>query len=192
MVSVPAYEQALHVVRLLLDHLRAEVHDHGALVRFATDPSAARELLDPVALELVGLSVDDLVGAACASRDRELAHQEECQRRVDVIRVATGGGAEWVDVPSPRAFGLQGSVPELRVHVPTRHGLRALLEADIDTGQPRLRIVAVDVDFETGEVSVMEALEDLDLVVEDRVGWEAAWAWFAGEWGADVDAHRHP
>ena len=151
-----------------------------------------RELLDPVALELVGLSVDDLVGAACASRDRELAHQEECQRRVDVIRVATGGGAEWVDVPSPRPFGLQGSVPELRVHVPTRHGLRALLEADIDTGQPRLRIVAVDVDFETGEVSVMEALEDLDLVVEDRVGWEAAWAWFAGEWGADVDAHRHP
>ena len=70
MVSVSAYQHALEAVSRLLDHLRAEVHDHAALVAVAADRTAARALLDPVKLEAVGLDVDDLVGAACATRDR--------------------------------------------------------------------------------------------------------------------------
>ena len=54
MVSVAAYQQALEAVSRLLDHLRAEVHDQAALVAFAADRTAARALLDPVALEAVG------------------------------------------------------------------------------------------------------------------------------------------
>ena len=65
-------------------------------------------------------------------------------------------------------------MPELRVHLPSRPGLRALLEADVDTGAPRLRIVPVEVDLETGELAVIEEHEDLDLVVDDRAGWERA------------------
>ena len=192
MVSVAAYQRALEAVSRLLDHLRAEVHDQAALVAFAADRTAARALLDPVALEVVGLDVDDLVGAACASRDRELSQAADQQRRVDAVRAATSAGAEWADVAFRRPFGLQGTVPELRVHVPSRRGVRAMLEADADTGAPRLRVVPVEVDLETGDLAVIEEHEDLDLLVDDRAGWERAVAWFAGEWGAEVDARRHP
>jgi len=192
MVSVTAYQQALQAVSRLLDHLRAEVHDHAALVAFSVDRAAARALLDPVALEAVGLDVDDLIGAACASRDRELSQAEDQQRRVDAIRAATSTGAEWADVASRRPFGLQGTVPELRVHLPSRRGVRTMLEADADTGAPRLRVVPVEVDLVTGALAVIEEHEDLDLLVDDRAGWERAVVWFAGEWGAEVDARRHP
>lgn len=192
MVSVAAYQQALGAVSRLLDHLRAEVHDHAALVAFAADRTAALALLDPVALEAVGLDVDDLVGAACASRDRELSQAEERQRRVDAVRAASSEGAEWADVAFRRSFGLQGTVPELRVHLPSRRGVRAMLEADADTGAPRLRVVPVEVDLVTGDLAMIEEHEDLDLLVDDRAGWERAVAWFAGEWGAEVDARRHP
>ena len=184
MVSVAAYQQALHAVSLLLDHLRAEVHDHAALVAFAADRTAASALLDPVALAAVGLDVDDVVGAACASRDRELSQAEDRQRRVDAIRDATSAGTEWADVAFRRPFGLQGTVPELRVHLPSRRGIRAMLEADAETGAPRLRVVPVEVDLVTGDLVVIEEHEDLDLLVDDRAGWERAVAWFAGEWGA--------
>ena len=83
-------------------------------------------------------------------------------------------------------------MPELRVHLPSRRGVRAMLEADADTGAPRLRVVPVEVDLETGDLAVIEEHEDLDLLVDDRAGWERAVAWFAGEWGAEVDARRHP
>ena len=192
MVSVAAYQQALEAVSRLLDHLRAEVHDHAALVAFSADLAAARALLDTVALEAVGLHVEDVVGAACASRDRELSQAEDQQRRLDAVRDATSAGAEWADVAFRRPFGLQGTVPELRIHLPSRRGIRAMLEADADTGAPRLRIVPVEVDLVTGDLAVIEEHEDLDLLVDDRAGWERAVAWFAGEWGAEVDARRHP
>ena len=199
MVSVPAYEQALGAVATLLDHLRAEVHDTAALVRFAEQPDVARQLLDVPALELVGLTLDDLVGAACASRDRELALRVECQRRLDAIRDAPAGAA-WIDVPFRRAFGLLGTVPELRIHLAAGRGLRTSLEADVDTGAPRLRIVPVAVDLSTGDLTVAPEHADLDLVVDDRAAWDEAWAWFEGEFagerdagpGVQVDAPRHP
>jgi hypothetical protein len=192
MVSVAAYQQALEAVSRLLDHLRAEVHDQVALVAYAADPTAARTLLDTVSLEAVGLHVDDLVGAACASRDRELSQAEDQQRRVDAVGRAMSAGDEWADVAFRRPFGLQGTVPELRIHLPSRRGVRAMLEADADTGAPRLRVVPVHVDFVTGDLAVIQEHEDLDLLVDDRTGWERAVAWFAGEWGAEVDARRHP
>jgi hypothetical protein len=181
MVSVPAYEQALTAVAALLDHLRAEVHDTAALVRFAEEPDSARRLLDVPVLELAGLSFQDLVGAACASRDRELILQEECQRRLDAIR-GTPPEADWVDVPFRRAFGLLATVPELRVLLSAGRGLRTSLEADVETGAPRLRIVPVAVDRSTGELSVLPEHADLDLLVDDRAAWDEAWTWFTGEW----------
>ena len=192
MVSVPAYQEALSAVGVLLDHLRADIGDHAALVAFAARPEAAYELIDLAALQAVGLSMDDVVGATCASRDRELSQAEDRQRRLDIILAAASTGAEWADVPFRNTYGLQGTVPELRIHLPSRRGLRAMLEADPETGSPRLRLVPVDVDPATGDVTVIAEHEDLDLVVDDRAGWEAALAWFAGEWGADVDARRHP
>jgi hypothetical protein len=181
MVSVPAYERAVTAVAALLDHLRAEVPDTAALVRFAEQPDAARRLLDVPALELVGLNLEDLVGAACASRDRELMLQEERQRRLDAIRGAPPE-ADWVDVPSRRAFGLLATVPELRVLLPAGRGLRTSLEADVETGAPRLRIVPVVVDLSTGELSIAPEHADLDLAVDDRATWDEAWIWFTGEW----------
>jgi hypothetical protein len=181
MVSVPAYEQALTAVATLLDHLRSEVHDTAALVRFAEHPDAARRLLDVPALELAGLTFEDLVGAACASRDRELALQEECRRRLEAIEAAPPA-ADRVDVPFRRAFGLLATVPELRVLIAARRGLRTSLEADVETGAPRLRVVPVAVDLSTGELTVAPEHADLDLVVDDRAAWDEAWTWFAGEW----------
>ena len=195
MVSVPAYEQALGAVATLLHHLRAEVLDTPALARFAAHPDAARGLIDVPRLELAGLNFDDLVGAACASRDRELALKEECQRRLDAMRAAPAG-VVWIDVPFRRAFGLLAMVPELRIHLPAGRGLRTSLEADVDTGAPRLRIVPVAIDLSTGELSVAPEHDDLDLVVDDTETWDEAWTWFAGEWDAgsdvEVDARRHP
>jgi hypothetical protein len=181
MVSVPAYEQALTAVATLLDHLRRDVRDTAALVRFAEHPDAARRLLDVPALEVAGLTFEDLVGAACASRDRELALQEESQRRLHVIRGAPPG-SEWVDVPFRQGFGVLATVPELRVLLAAGRGLRTSLEADVETGAPRLRIVAVAVDLSTGELTVAPEHADLDLVVDDRAAWDEAWTWFAGEW----------
>ena len=57
--------------------------------------------LDVPVLELAGLNLDDLVGAACASRDRELALKEECQRRLDAIeRRARRRGVDRCAVPA--------------------------------------------------------------------------------------------
>ncbi len=192
MVSVPAYEQAVSAVGVLLDVLRAEVQDLAGLIAFHARPTTAFERLDPHTLGLVGLRIEDLVDAACASRDRELAQQEDQQRRVDAVRAARAAGEPWADVPARRSYGLQGMVPELRVHLASRRGLRSALEADPDTGDPRLRILPVEVDLDTGALSVIEELDGLDLLVSDRVGWEAAFRWFAGEWDTDVDAPRHP
>ena len=187
MVSVPAYEQALGAVATLLDHLRAEVHDTTALVRFSEHPELARELLDVPMLELVGLNLEDIVGAACASRDRELALVEERQRRQEAI-AGTGPDSAWVDVPFRRAYGLLATVPELRIHLGAGRGLRTILEADVDTGAPRLRVVPVVVGRTTGELSVDPEHAELDLVVDDRPAWDEAWTWFAGEW----DTHPPP
>ena len=192
MVSVPAYEQALTAVAVLLDVLRAEVHDEAALVAFHARPRAAHERLDPVALGGVGLRVDDLVDAACAARDRELAQLAALQRRVDAIRAAAAAGATWADIPAQRAHGVQATVPELRVHLEARRGLHSTLEPDAETGEPRLRVVPVRVDLETGELAVIDELEDLDLLVDDREAWDAAFAWFVSEWDLDVDARHHP
>jgi hypothetical protein len=141
-------------------------------------------LLDVPALELVGLTFEDLVGAACASRDRELALREEGQRRLDAISAAEPGAAV-VDVPFRRAYGVLATVPELRVHLAAGRGLRTSLEPDLDTGAPRLRIVPVAIDRTTGELSVAPEHADLDLVVDDRAAWDEAWTWFAGEWEVD-------
>jgi hypothetical protein len=183
MVSVPAYEQALTAVATLLEHLRAEVRDMAALARFAEQPDEARRLLDVPVLEGAGLNFEDLVGAACASRDRELTLQEECQHRLDAIRAAPPD-ADVVDVPFRRAFGVLATVPELRVLLAAGRGLRTSLEADVETGAPRLRVVPVVVDLSTGELAMAPEHADLDLVVDDRAAWGEAWTWFAGEWEA--------
>lgn len=192
MVSVPAYEQALTAVRVLLDVLRSEVHDEAALVAFHAHPRVAHERLDPASLGRVGLRIDDLVDAACAARDRELAQLADQQRRVDAIRAAVAAGAAWADVPARRRYGLPATVPELRVHLGARRGLLSTLEPDSETGEPRLRIVPVHVDLATGELAVIDELADLDLLVADREAWDATFAWFVSEWHLDVDARRHP
>ena len=192
MISVPAYQQAIEAVGGLLAFLREDVHDHQGLLAFSRDPTEALTRLDLGALQLVGLAPDDLDAAACATRDREITQAEDQQRRVEAFRAAREAGASWVDVASPATIGLLSTVPELRVHLGLARGVRTTLEPDLDTGEPQWRLVPVDVDLDTGEVTSHEGSETDELVARDRSGWDEILRRLAGEWGVEVDARHHP
>ena len=192
MVSVPAYQQAIEAVGTVLAFLREDVQDHGQLLAFSDAPAEALERLDLGQLTLVGLAVDDLVAAACASRDRELTQVAEQQRRVSAFRTARSAGEAWVEVPARQAFGLRATVPELVVHLGLARGLLTTLEPDLETGEPRLRMIPVDADLDTGALLPREEGDAVELVVGDRDGWDATVRSLATAWGADVDDGRHP
>ena len=192
MVSVAAYQQAIEAVGTVLAFLREDVHDVGQLLSFSTAPAQAVDRLDLGGLARVGLAVDDLIAAACAGRDRELAQVAEQQRRVNAFRAARSGEQGWVEVPAQRAFGLQATVPELVVHLGQARGVLTTLEPDLETGEPRLRMIPVDVDLDAGDLVPRDEDGDVELLVDDRDEWDATLRGLAAAWGADVDGGRHP
>ena len=97
-----------------------------------------------------------------------------------------------MDVASPATIGLLSTVPELSVHLGLARGVRTTLEPDLDTGEPRWRLVPVDVDLATGEVTSHEGSETSELVARDRSGWDEILRRLAREWGVEVDGRHHP
>jgi hypothetical protein len=192
MVSVPAYEQAIEAIGTVLAFLREDIHDHGRLLAFSAAPVEALERLDLGQLALVGLAVDDLLAAACASRDRELSQVADQERRADAIRVARSAGRTWADVPARLAFGLRAEVPELAVHLALARGVLTVLEPDLETGEPRLRLIPVDADLDTGALFPRDDGDTVELLVSGRDEWVATVHALAASWGVDVDGDRHP
>ena len=110
---------------------------------------------------------------------------------------AAPAGAVWIDVPFRRAFGLLATVPELRIHLPAGRGLRTSLEADVDTGAPRLRD-RPGRHRPRHRRAVGGARARRPRPRRRRPGRRGTrrGRWFAGEWDAgsdvEVDARRHP
>ena len=192
MISVPAYQQAIEAVGGLLAFLREDVHDHQGLLAFSRDPTEALTRLDLGALQLVGLAPDDLVAAACATRDREITQAEDQQRRVEAF-ASGAGGRRLVG-----GCGVSGDhrTPVHRARAPRspRPGPRGPHDAGARPRHRRTtwRLVPVDVDLATGEVTSHEGSETSELVARDRSGWDEILRRLAGEWGVEVDARHHP
>jgi len=117
---------------------------------------------------------------------------QDQQRRREAAAAAADAGLAWMDIASAAVRGLLAGVPELRVHLPSRLGVRTWLQPDVDTGEPLLRLTPVALDPDTGALAALDEPDDLDLTAQDRAGWDAVLARLATLWGLEVDAQTSP
>jgi len=173
MVDAESYQRAVTAVAAMIGDLRIDVHDLDDLVQRSLDPPAT--LLRWAAGVDTGLLATDLVDAACAAREREIATGDQLRRRAVAIADGAARGEPWVSVapaPSEWASGARQAVPELVVHVPSALAIYTDIGVDPDTGAPAYFVVAVHVDLASGAVlGEASALGEAQLV-PDVQAWE--------------------
>lgn len=149
MVDTETYKLAITIVASIIDSLRNTVFTHQDLAAFHATPSTPELALQEAGREELW---PDLVGSACATRDREIAGRMERDRQVAALSRALVEGATWADVNYERAFGLLRNVPEFRVHLATGLGIHTSLAPDPTTGDPRLLMMPVRVNTTVGGI----------------------------------------
>jgi hypothetical protein len=169
MVDTATYKLAVTCIAAVLANLRETVLSYEELAAFHASPGkptadaqeAGRQDLWP-----------DLVGAACATRDREIGGRMERDRQVAAFSAAELVGAEWAEVAYERRFGLLGTVPEFRVHVATGLGIHTSLEPDPITGDPQLLIMPVRVNVAVGGITEIGGELGEARYASDRGEWD--------------------
>jgi hypothetical protein len=155
MVDAGLYQRALVLVASIRGTLRSSVSSAEELIGCQSDAAYLVALAgENTETSSVGLSVDDLFGAAAAARDRELAAHDARQARLEAVTSARQSGHEWAEM---FALGLGARVPELRVHVASGRAIQTAMSMDSDTGAPVFQVMRVVVDPVTGEL-----LNDID------------------------------
>lgn len=174
MVDADGYQRAVTTVATILETLRRDVLTLDQLVDLSEAPPA--ELVALACAGALTVAADDLIGAACAGREREIGVQAQLSRRAEACRLGRSAGQRWVEVePAPTSFvGLRSGVPELVVHLASGLGLRTDVDVDPDTGMAALLVVPVRVD--TGSGVVLDAAGELGEPrhVADREAWTMA------------------
>lgn len=150
MVDTATYKLAITAIATVLAHLRETIFSHEELSAFhASPPPPSDDLQDAGRQDLW----PDVIGAACATRDREIDGRRERDRQVAAFSGAEEAGVEWAEVAYERRFGLLSTVPEFRVHLATGLGIHTSLEPDPISGNPHLLIVPVRVDVTVGGIT---------------------------------------
>lgn len=150
MVDAGLYQRALVLVAAIRETLRSSVSSAEELAERHSD--AARLVAaaaESTATSSVGLSSDDLFGAAAAARDRELAAEAARQARLEAVAAARQAGGQWVEM---FAVGLGARIPELRIHVASGRSIHTGMSMDADTGAPVFQLMQLMADPVTGEL----------------------------------------
>jgi hypothetical protein len=159
MVDAGLYQRALVLVAAIRDVLRSSVSSAEELIeRHGDAAQLVAVAAERTSTSSVGLSSDDLFGAAAAARDRELAAHQARHARLEATGSARQAGHEWAEM---FAVGLGARVPELRIHVASGRAIQTALSMDSDTGAPVFQVMQVVVDPTTGELLNDIAHDDL-------------------------------
>ena len=162
MVDAGLYQRALVLVAAIRDALRSSVSSAEELIERHSDAAhLVAVATESTSTSSVGLSSDDLFGAAAAARDRELAAHQARQARLEATRSARQAGHEWAEI---FAVGLGARVPELRIHVASGRAIQTAMSMDSETGAPVFQVMQVVVDPTTGELLNDMAHDDFSVV----------------------------
>lgn len=152
LVSEPhTYERVVGLVGILLDHLRADVHDRAALVAAS---ERGTDLIGELSAESVvpWVPAEQALSAACAVRSRELSATADRQKRASTLAEASRAGLAWARI-EPSVAGMGPMVaPVTWVHRPTGTAVVATTGMDPDTGALLFTVGAARVDPDTGDI----------------------------------------
>jgi hypothetical protein len=149
MVDTTTYKLAITAIAAVLAHLRETIFSYEELSAFQSSPGSPSDELQEAGRQDLW---PDLIGAACATRDREIGGRLDRDRQVAAFSVAAASGVEWAEVTYERRFGLLSTVPEFRVHLATGLGIHTSLEPDPITGDPHLLMMPVRVNVAVGGI----------------------------------------
>jgi hypothetical protein len=169
MVDTATYKLAVTAIATILERLRETIFSYEELSAFHACPGTPSDELQEAGRQDLW---PDLVGAACATRDREIGGRMERDRQVAAFSGAASAGVEWAEVAYERRFGLLSTVPELRVHLATGLGMHTSLEPDPITGDPQLLIVPVRVNVAVGGIIEIGGELGDARYAADRAGWD--------------------
>lgn len=169
MVDTDSYKLAVTVIGSVIAQLRESVFTHEELAAFAAAPGSPAAALEQARREELW---SDLVGSACATRDREILGRIERDRHVSAFSAATAAGEQWAEIAYERSFGLLSRVPEFRVHLATGLGIHTSLEPDPTTGDPQLLMMPVRVNVTVGGISEIGGELGEPRYANDRDTWD--------------------
>jgi hypothetical protein len=169
MVDTATYKLAVTSIAAVLTQLRETIFSYEELAAFHASPGSPSDDLQAASRQDLW---PDLIGAACATRDREIGGRLERDRQVAAFSGAELAGVEWAEVAYERRFGLLGTVPELRVHLVTGLGIHTSLEPDPVTGDPRLLMMPVRVNVAVGGIIEIGGKLGEARYASDRTEWD--------------------
>jgi hypothetical protein len=169
MVDTATYKLAVTSIAAVLTQLRETIFSYEELAAFHASPSSPSEELQAAGRQDLW---PDLIGAACATRDREIGGRMERDRQVAAFSEAEATGVEWAEVAYERRFGLLSTVPEFRVHLATGLGIHTSLEPDPVTGDPHLLMMPVRVNVAVGGIIEIGGELGEACYASDRTEWD--------------------
>jgi hypothetical protein len=169
MVDTATYKLAITAIAAVLARLRETTFSYEELAAFHASPGNPSDDLDEAGRQDLW---PDLIGAACATRDREIGGRMERDRQVVAFSAAESAGVEWAEVAYERRFGLLKTVPELRVHLASGLGIHTSLEPDPITGDPHLLMMPVRVNVAVGGIVEIGGELGEARYASDRAEWE--------------------
>lgn len=169
MVDTATYKLAITAIATVLAQLRENTFSYHELSAFYASPGNPSDDLQEAGRPDLW---PDLIGAACATRDREIGGRLERDRQVAALSGAESAGLEWAEVAYERRFGLLSTVPEFRVHLATGLGIHTSLEPDPITGDPHLLIMPVRVNVAVGGIVEIGGELGDARYASDRAEWD--------------------
>jgi hypothetical protein len=169
MVDTATYKLALTTIARVLTDLRETIFSYEQLATFFASPGdPSNDLNEAGRVDLW----PDLIGAVCATRDREIGGRMERDRQVAAFSKADSARVEWAEVAYERRFGLLSTVPEFRVHLATGLGIHTSLEPDPITGDPHLLMMPVRVNVAVGGITEIGGELGEARYASDRAEWD--------------------
>ena len=169
MVDTATYKLAVTSIATLLAQLRETIFSYEELAAFHASPASPSEDVQAAGRQDLW---PDLIGAACATRDREIGGRMERDRQVAAFSEAESAGLDWAEVVYEGRFGLLSTVPEFRVHLATGLGIHTSLEPDPITGDPQLLMMPVRVNVAVGGIVEIGGELGDARYASDRSEWE--------------------
>jgi hypothetical protein len=169
MVDTATYKLAVTSIAAILTQLRETIFSYEELAAFHSSPASPSEELQAAGRQDLW---PDLIGAACATRDREIGGRMERDRQVAAFSGAESAGVEWAEVAYERRFGLLNTVPEFLVHLATGLGIHTSLEPDPISGDPQLLMMPVRVNVAVGGITEIGGELGEARYAADRTEWD--------------------
>jgi hypothetical protein len=158
MAQPEVYEQALGLVRQLLERLRETCPDLPTLL--AANERGADLVADSAAADAAGGRADVIAAAACAMRYRELVALITARRRAAALERARADGLTWAVVEESGSQDRVPYVPYQRVEAEVGSGRAVIVSIGPDETLSRAvyRLDAGEVDLTSGALRIGDEL----------------------------------